>query len=69
MNSNNKIQEFQLFCLENYRILYNLPGEVTLDKFHKYKVFDFLEYGYEVLHTQAMNYIISEINEYIKSQE
>lgn len=69
MDSINKIEEFQLFCLENYRMSNNLSGEVALEQFISFKVFEFLESGFEVLHTQGINYIISEINEFIKSRQ
>ena len=69
MNKLNKIEEFQLFCLENYRVEKSLSGKQALDEFKRYGVFDFLELGYEVLHTQSLSYINSEIEQFINSSK
>jgi hypothetical protein len=69
MNILNKIEEFQLFCLENYRAEMKITGKQALFEFKKFEVFEFLESGYEVLHTQGMKYIISEIKEFINSRK
>lgn len=62
----NKIEQFQLFCLENYRFSKGISGEMALANFKKYQVFDFLTDCYEVLHTQSKAFILSEINDYIE---
>lgn len=67
MNKLNKNQRFILFCLENYKINHRISGAKALHDFQKYDVFSFLEAGFDVLHTQSRNYLVSEINQYIKS--
>ena len=62
----NKIEQFQLFCLENYRLSNGISGEIAFTNFKQYQVFDFLTAGYDVLHTQSKAFIVSEINEFIK---
>lgn len=59
------VQEFQLFCLESYRSAKGISGTMALDDFRKADVFSFLASGFEVLHTQSKNYLISEITEFI----
>jgi hypothetical protein len=60
------VQSFQLFCLESYKHARGISGKLALSIFKKAKVFDYLASGYEVLHTQSKNYILSELDLYIK---
>lgn len=69
MNTIDKTNQFLIFCLENYKIANKQKGESALSDFKKYNVFEFLKSGYEVLHTQSKNYIISEINTYIANRK
>jgi len=65
----NKIQQFELFCLENYKIAKGITGKSALRDFKQYHVFNFLSSGYDVLHTQGKNYIVSEINDFIEQRK
>ena len=65
----NKIEKFQLFCLENYRLSKNIPGKKALCDFEHKGVFDFLAEGYEVLHTQGILYIVKEINDFLERRK
>ena len=65
MNRLDRIQQFQLFCLECYRSEKHISGLSALSDFKKYNVFDYLASGFEVLHTQGKNYLIADINDYI----
>ena len=60
-----KTEQFLFFCIECYRQKYNLDGEEVIELFENKKVFDFLEQGYEVLHTQGKNMILNEIEQFI----
>ena len=64
----NKIEQFQLFCLENYKTHQNISGNVALDIFEKKGVFNFLEMGFDVLHTQGIIYVVDEIIDFIKNR-
>jgi hypothetical protein len=64
----NPVQSFQLFCIESYRSAKGVSGTKALDDFKRAGVFNFLESGYEVLHTESKNYLIDEITEYINNQ-
>ena len=65
----NKIQQFQLFCLENYKSFKEITGKAALLEFNCFGVFDYLSNGYEVLHTQSRNYIIAEIIDFIDERK
>jgi hypothetical protein len=65
MKTLTKIEQFQLFCIESYRQTSDDTSLAVLNEFTKLGVFDYLAEGFEVLHTQGKNYIISDIREYI----
>ncbi len=65
----NKIEKYQLFCLENYKFAQKISGISALKEFEKYKVFSFISSGYEVLHTQSMEYAVKEIIDYIEKKK
>jgi len=69
MSKLTKIQEFAIFCMEDYKTKYKLSGTEILNIFQKYNVFNFLESSYDLLHTQSMDYIVSEIYEYINNRK
>jgi len=61
----NKVQQFELICLENYRMSKGITGKTALNDFKQYHVFNYLSTGFDVLHTQSEKYIIAEISDYI----
>mgnify|MGYP003771287611 CR=1 FL=1 len=65
----NQIQSFQLFCLESYRSKTRVSALKALNDFKKHHVFDFLSEGFDVLHTQSENYILSEIDQFIQKHD
>jgi hypothetical protein len=66
---NSKKLLFFAFCLEKYKNFAGISAEETLFIFHKYHVFDYLCEGFEVLHTQGENYIINDVDEFIKLRQ
>jgi hypothetical protein len=64
-----KINDFQLFCLESYRSSKEMTGLAALEDFKRAGVFEFLSSGFEVLHTQGRSYIISIITDYIQRRQ
>jgi len=60
---------FIAFCIENYQSIKNKTKEEVLFLFGKYNVYDYLQKVYDPLHTQGVNFIIAEIELFIKSQE
>jgi hypothetical protein len=61
-----RVQHFQLFCLESYRSSKGITGLDALTDFKRANVFDFLASGYEVLHSRGRNYLIKVINDFIE---
>ncbi|MDR3236557.1 MAG: DUF3791 domain-containing protein [Prevotellaceae bacterium] len=64
-----KVLLFFVFCLEKYKAFAHISAAETLFVFRKYRVFDYLCEGFEVLHTQGEKYIVSDIDEFIKAQQ
>ncbi len=69
MSKLTKIQHFQLFCLESYRTATGIPAKVAFHLFKNKSVFDYLETGYDLLHTQGKNYLIADIKDYIQRRK
>jgi len=61
-----KINDFIIFCMEMYKAKKRLNGKEVYKIFENYKVFDYLQEGYEVLHTQGDGWIINDIDEFLK---
>ena len=68
MSKLNKIEKYQLFCLEMYKTEKKITGKVALKEFEAYDVFSFISTGYEVLHTQSLDYTIAQISGYIEER-
>ena len=64
-----EILKFKLFCVEMYKLKYNMPGKEVIDLFNKYDVLNFIEDIYDVLHTLSDDIIVSDINEYINNSK
>lgn len=63
-----RVLEFVLFCVEMYAQKREISGRIVMDKFSDYGVIDFLRAGYDVLHTQGREYILSEIEVFLKNR-
>ena len=63
-----KINEFIIFCIEVYKEENKLSGKEVYNLFEKYKVIDYLHDGYDVLHTQGDEWIMNDIDEYLKNR-
>ena len=61
-----KINDFIVFCLENYKSDNWLTCEEVYDLFEKYGVLNYLQEGYDVLHTQGKEWLMNDINEFLK---
>nr|WP_302685531.1 DUF3791 domain-containing protein [uncultured Ruminococcus sp.] len=64
----NKIMKFQIFCIEVFKIHHNLSGKEVVKLFEKYGVLDYLSENFDVLHTVGENFIVNDIDEYLKSR-
>lgn len=68
-NNSAPVLLFLAFCLENYKEYKKLSIEEVLLLFNRYKVVDYLEDVFDMLHTQGKDYIMSEIDEYINNRK
>ena len=64
-----EILKFKLFCVEMYKLKYNLTGKEVIELFNKYDVLNFIEDIYDVLHTLSDDIVVSDINEYINNSK
>ena len=54
---------------EMYKAEKGMTGIMTQELFEKYKVFDYLDTFYEVLHTTGTRYMVNDIDLYIKARQ
>ena len=63
-----KVNDFIVFCIENYKVYKNINGKEVYDLFEKYGVLQYLEDGYDVLHTQGDKWLMNDIDELLKNR-
>lgn len=59
---------FLIYCIEEYKLAKKLTGKQVMDIFKKYKVTDYILSCFEALHTTGSNYIVEDIDLYIKAR-
>lgn len=64
-----KINDFIIFCMELYKYKEKLTGKQVYELFEKYGVFDYLQEGYDMLHTQGSDWLMNEIDEFLKVRD
>lgn len=57
---------FIAFCVELYKNAHSLTGEEVVNIFSNQRVMKYLSDNYEVLHTQSPQWILEELNDFIK---
>ena len=62
-----KTLRFKAFCFEMYKAEKGMTGSMTQELFEKYKVFEYLDECYDVLHSTGHRYIINDIDLYIEA--
>lgn len=60
---------FKTFCLEQYKEKHQISGMEALQLFDRNDVLSYLQECYEPLHTQGADYIVDDIDEYIRFRE
>lgn len=60
---------FLSFCIEQYKHIKNKDGSSVKDLFDKFGVSDYLIQNYEVLHTQGKQWLLDDIETFIKNRE
>lgn len=67
MNKKEKdIALFVAFCIEEYGIAKVMTSDKVLDLFMQYGVIDYLSEFFDTLHTQGLQWLIEEIDEFIQ---
>lgn len=60
------IAYFISFCVEQYKTEKGLTGTETLSVLNGYGVLEYLNEHYEILHTQSRQWIMADIDEFIR---
>jgi hypothetical protein len=60
---------FIVYCLEEYKSAEKLSGKAVIDLFNRFCVIDYIRSHYEALHTTGRQYIVDDINLYIKERQ
>lgn len=68
VDSLEKKAEFVSSCIEAYKVRHAMKGADAANMFEKEGVLDYLIDGYDVLHTQSLEYVIDEIELYLKKR-
>ena len=66
--SEDAIPLFLSFCIEQYKEAKSISGEKAMEFLSDKGVLGYLAENYEVIHTQSPQWILEEIEEYIKRQ-
>lgn len=61
--------DFLVYCIERYKSAKGLTGMQVSELFSKYSVWDYIYSCFEALHTTGENYIIEDIDLYIKERQ
>ncbi len=68
-NNSSSILLFIAFCIESYKEHKHTNAGEVIFLFKKYGVIDYLTQGFDVLHTQGREYIMSDIDRYIDNRK
>lgn len=60
---------FIVLCVEEYKHQKAMTGKEVIDLFNRYSVCEYIREFYEALHTAGMNYIVNDIDSYIRSRQ
>lgn len=69
MNVKQDIAYFLSFCIEQYKVAKGLTGNKAMTLLAEYSVLEYLEEHYEALHTQSRQWIVEDIDEFIKERD
>lgn len=59
---------FLIYCVELYKSAKKLTGREVSALFSRYQVWDYIYSCFEALHTTGANYIIDDIDQFIKAR-
>ena len=61
--------DFLIYCVETYKNAKHLTGRQVAELFTRYRVWDYVYSCFEALHTTGANYIVEDIDLYIKARQ
>ena len=68
MSNRAKVAEFISFCIEMFAKAKRLSGDKVAALFESCGAIGYLDSGYEMLHTQGEGWLVSELDDYLKSK-
>ena len=68
MTDRAKVAEFISFCIETFAGEKGVSGARVAAVFQACGLIDFLDSGYDLLHTQGERWLLSEMEEYLKKR-
>ena len=69
MENDSTIYKFIIFCIEHYRNFKQITAMQALLLFRQTGAFQYLTEGYDVLHTQGREYLVADIDDFIKNHK
>lgn len=60
---------FLIYCTEQYKFQKKLTGRQVCILFNQYHVWEYIYSCFEALHTTGENYIVADIDAFIKARE
>ncbi len=61
--------DFMVYCTEQYKSAKKVSGKQVSELFSRYQVWDYFYSCFEALHTTGANYIVDDIDLYIKARQ
>lgn len=61
--------DFLIYCTELYKSTKNMTGKQVSELFSRYDVWNYIYSCFEALHTTGANYIVDDIDQYIKERQ
>lgn len=68
MSEKEKKLYFVSFCIEQYKTSHDMDGAKVAHLFEREGVSNYLEENYDVLHTQGAEWLVADIDDYIKQK-
>ena len=66
MSERAKVAEFVSFCIEMFAKAKRLSGDKVAAVFQSCGAIDYLDSGYDVLHTQGERWLVSDLDEFLR---
>ena len=67
-NDQTQLAEFLSSVIEEYKVRHHILGTEAANLLEQYGALDFIEAGYDLLHTQSLTYIVDEVEAYLQKR-